>query len=408
MKIYFDTLKNNDSNQNNLTFEGDNDYWLVAPGSPIKNKCYQLNLNVEQLGNSNDKGIYFIDVRGNPDWWAGGLSSKGTPHKHILYCVSKNVIDLVKNKQIRLIINADREGGPMLTQYYNCFQNTYDAMIELELPKNSVLILQGNKKIESQYNKWLTDNNVTKLYDMMYSNHFRDIFIDNNIPTEPIIKDAIENTRSKDYNSLNRVYRSHRGAHLYRLIKDGILDDGIVSGNEIHLKDKDTELLVGDYSDILTCFPKFIDGDWSHTNAANQYNLDIYRNSLLSVITETIFFDDVAFITEKIFKPITMGHPLILFASQGTLRCLEEMGFGIDWCGIDPSYNDIKDNLKRFMATQKVLTDWVAIPRSEKIARLKESMDTIQNNFELVRQRDFYAEAIHKAVERTEKYYETI
>ena len=121
-----------------------------------------------------------------------------------------------------------------------------------------------------------------------------------------------------------------------------------------------------------------------------------------------MFLEDVAFITEKIFKPITLGHPLILFASQGTLRCLEDMGFRTDWCGIDPAYNDIEDNVERFNATQQVLNDWIALPQEEKIARLEKSMDTIQHNFDLIRRSDFYADAIREAVARTEKYYETV
>lgn len=408
MKIYFDTLKNNDSNQNQLTSQGKNDYWLVAPGAPIKQKCIQMQYDVVGLTDLNEKGIYFVDVRGDPNWWAGVLTNAGVPHRHILSSLTEEIRKLAKEKKIRIVINADREGGPMVTQHWDCFLSTHTAMIELGLPKNSVLILQGNKKIEHQYRRWLKAKGVDRLYDVMYSNHFGNIFGDNKLPTAPVIKYAIANPASKDYNSLNRVYRPQRGAHLYRLMKDGILDKGIVSGNEIKLNDKDTESLVGDYSDIAKEFPKFIDGDWSKINAANQYNVEIYKNSLLTVITETIFLHDVAFITEKIFKPITMGHPLILFASQGTLRCLEDMGFRTDWCGIDPAYNDIQDNVERFNATQQVLNDWIALPQEEKIARLEKSMDTIQHNFDLIRRSDFYADAIREAVARTEKYYETV
>jgi len=408
MKIYFDTLSSNESNQNKLATNGNIDYWLVAPGAPIKQKCIDMQLDVSELTDVNENGIYFVDVRGDPDWWAGVLTNVGVPHKHILRCLPKKIIKKVRRKQIRLIINADREGRPMVTQHWDCFLTTHTAMVELGLPKDSVLILQGNKKIEYQYRRWRKYKGVDRLYDVMYSNHFGNIFGDANLPTSPVIKYAMANPASKDYNSLNRVYRPHRGAHLYRLMKDAHLDKGIVSGNEIKLQDIDTEMLVGDYSDITDKFPKFIDGDWSNTNAANQYNVDIYKNSLLSVITETIFLEDAAFITEKIFKPITMGHPLILFASQGTLKCLEEMGFRTDWCGIDPAYNDIEDNLERFNATQQALYDWIELLETDKIARLEKSMDTIQHNFDLIRRSDFYADAIKKAVARTEKYYETI
>ncbi len=408
MKIYFDTLLNNDSNQNKLATKGNTDYWLVAPGAPIKQKCINMKLDVSELTDVNEKGIYFVDVRGDPQWWAGVLTDGAVPHKHILSCIPNKIRKLVKKKKIRLVINADREGGPMVTQHWDCFLSTHDTMIELGLPKDSVLILQGNKKVEHQYRRWRKYKSVDKMYDIMYSNYFGNIFGDGNLPTSPVIKYAMANPASKDYNSLNRVYRPQRGAHLYRLMKDGFLNNGIVSGNEIRLRDKDTENLVGDYQDITKEFPKFIDGDWSKTNAANQYNVDIYKNSLLTVITETIFLHDVAFITEKIFKPITMGHPLILFASRGTLRCLEQMGFRTDWCGIDPVYNDIEDNIERFNATQQVLYDWITLSQEEKIARLEKSMDTIQHNFNLIRHSDFYADAIHEAVARTEKYFETV
>ena len=409
MKIYFDTLKNDDSNQNHLASNANNDYWLIAPGAPIKQKCINMKLDVAELTDINEIGIYFVDVRNDPQWWAGVLTNAGVPHRHVLFCLSEEIRKLAKDRKIRIVINADREGGPMVTQHWDCFLTTHTAMIELGLPKDSVLILQGNKKIEHQYRKWLKSKGVDRLYDVMYSNHFGNIFGDNKLPTTPVIKYAMANPTSKDYNSLNRVYRPHRGAHLYRLIKDGVLDKGIVSSNEIKLHDQDTEILLGsDYSSIQEFFPRFIDGDWSKKNAANQYNIDIYKNSLLSVITETMFLEDVAFITEKIFKPITMGHPLILFASQGTLRCLEDMGFRTDWCGIDSAYNDIENSVERFNATQQVLNDWIGLSESEKIARLERSMDTIQHNFNLIRSSDFYGDAIMEAVARTEKYYETV
>lgn len=408
LKIYFDTLAGDESNQNSLASHGNRKYWLVAPSAPIKQKCRDLNLQVDTIENIDEPGIYFIDVRGDPWWWTGMCVHDGGPYCHILSCLPNSILKLARRRKLRLVINADREGGAMVTEGRDCFEATRAAMITLNLPNDSVLILQGNRKIEAQYREWLDRNSVDRLYDVMYSNHFRDVFTDNNLPTTPVIIEAMANPDSKDYNSLNRVYRPHRGAHLYRLMKDGVLDKGIVSGNEIKYWDKDTESLVGNYSDIKKNFPKFIDGDWSKTNAANQYNVEIYRNSLMTVVTETIFLDDVAFITEKIFKPIAMGHPLILFASQGTLRSMEDMGFRTDWCGIDSSYNDIKDNLERFNKTQQMLYDWIALSLPEKISRIESSMDAIQHNFNLIKCSDFYADAIMEAVNRTEKYYESI
>lgn len=410
MKIYFDNLNINESNMIEHQQTEKTDYWLIAPGAPIKKTIMEMGYEVDTIDNCNEPGCYFIDVRGDPQWWAGVLKEKDVPNTHILECVPNNIIELVKNKKIRLVINADREGGPMVTEHWDCFKSTAQSIVKLGLPADSVIIAQGNEKIEEQYNKWLVDNKQFKLYDVIYSNHFGHIFLDSNIPNDLVIKHSINNPESKEYNSLNRVYRPQRGAHLYRLVSDGILDKGLVSANQIDLFDREAVRLADashlKYSFVMKRnYPKFIDGDWSTNNAANQYNIEIYKNSLMSVITETIFLHDVSFVTEKIFKPITMGHPLILFASHGTLRSLEKMGFKINWCNIDPSYNDIQDNQLRFNATQKVLNDWIKLSRIQKIKSIEESMDTLEHNFKHIRNNDFYKNAIQNIVSRTEEYF---
>ena len=122
-----------------------------------------------------------------------------------------------------------------------------------------------------------------------------------------------------------------------------------MSCNQISLTDDTGAALVEidtpNFTEVLQLnFPKFVDGNWSNINAAEHHNFDVYKNSLISFITETKFDEEVVFPTEKIYKPIAFGHPLILLASAGTLRAIEKLGFRIDWCGIDPSYNDIVDN----------------------------------------------------------------
>jgi hypothetical protein len=410
MKFYFDNLDINDSNLKEHQQTDKTDYWIIAPGAPIKKIIMGMGLEVDTLDNYNGPGCYYIDVRGDPQWWAGVLKGNDVPTEHVLHCVPQNLLELVRNKKLRLIIAADREGGPMVTNDWDCFRSTTDAIRSLKLPKGSVIIAQGNEKIERQYRDWIEANSEDKLFDVIYSNHFGHIFLDSNVPSHIVVNDAIANSESKDFNSLNRVYRPQRGAHLFRLAKDKILDRGLVSANQIDLFDREAISLAetSQFNYGLTMkrnYPKFVDGDWSTNNAANQYNVEIYKNSLMSVITETIFIHDVSFVTEKIFKPITMGHPLILFASQGTLKSLESMGFRIDWCGIDPKYNDIQDPIERFKETQKILMDWVSLSREDKIDRIKNSMDTIEHNFNHIRSVDFYKEAISKTMQRSEEYF---
>lgn len=403
MKIYFDNLTPLEANCHHLSTFEDNTHWLVPGGSRFKKVLNEMHIEYSTLDSYDEPGCYFVEVNGDPDWWA-------KLHGHILTQLPKHVLQMVRERKLRIIIAADREGGPMLADGIDCFRSTTTAMVELGLPVNSVLITQGNKKIEKQYQTWCQTMNTPKLFDVMYSNHFGNIFVDRKLPEGCLIDNAVANSQSVSFNSLNRVHRTHRAAHLYKLANEKLLDTGLISGNQIDLKDHIAALLVEtsleDYAEVIDKFyPRHIDGDWAKTNAANQYNVDIYNNSLMSFITETIFLQDVAFITEKTFKPITLGHPLILLASAGTLRGLEELGFKINWCGIDPSYNDIINTKKRFNATHQVLLDWINLPREEKLQRITNSMPDIIYNANLIRSRDFYKEAIKSALDRCEEYF---
>lgn len=418
MKCYFDNIEETNPNMFDHSSSGRQKWWIVASGTIIKKYLKNIGETVNTVDNIDEPGCYFIDVNGDPNWWSGKAGAPNTPDKHILYHVSEKVLNLVKQKKLRLIIAADREGGTMRTTAYDCFLETTKAIDTLELPVGSVLIMQGNKKIEKQYQEWCESTNNDRLFDVMYSNHFARIFFDSELPKTPVSLESINNPEALDFNSLNRVYRVHRGAHLYFLATNDLIKQGLVSANDLQFHDTQVLKLISpdplttdtvsinDFKNVLTShYPLYIDGNWSQENAANQYNVDIYKNSLMSFITETKFDEDVAFLTEKVFKPIALGHPLIVLASAGTLQGLEELGFKTNWCNIDPSYNSIKDDRDRFIKTNEILKEWIALPREEKISRITNTMHIIEHNFNLIREKDFYKFALQEAIARTQEYF---
>ena len=410
MKIYFDTLTPNESNLLPLQSRGKSNWWLVSRGTDIKKHLEEMNVEVDLISRVDEPGGYFIDVNADPIWWAGVCRGPDVPTKHILSYLSDELINLVKNKKIRIIIAADKEGGSMNIVDQNAFLSTTNAMIELGLPPGSILIIQGNFTIKKDYDLWLENTNHPKMFDVQYSSHFTNLFFNKKfLPTSPSIDTAIA-VAEFDFTSLNRVYRSHRGAHCYYLAKNKLLDKGIISCNEISLTDHAGANIVNvsieEFSGVLeTHYPRFVDGNWSNTNAAEYYNHMFYNNSLMSFVTETKFNENVVFPTEKIYKPIAFGHPLILLASAGTLRAIQDLGFKIDWCGIDPSYNDIIDHQERFFKTHEILQWWIQLSREAKVKRIMESRSTIEHNFHLIRNRHFYHESLSQAIESSKEYF---
>jgi len=409
MNIYFDDLDPTSSNLDFLTEHNGNTRWVVSKGTVIKQTLHGLGFNYKLLSEIDEPGVYFIDVNGDPNWWSGVLPEVGVPKINIIDLLPTNILLLLKEKKIRIIIAADKEGGAMQYDNVDCFSATHNAMLRQQLPAGSILIIQGNKNIEKQYAAWLKENKKEKLFDVQYSCHFDKIFFNSDIPTIPIISKTLALAKY-DFNSLNRVYRSHRGAHCYYLTKNNLLDTGIVSCNQVaendHVAAEWNNVSENEFTKLMKLnFPKFVDGNWKDTNAANQYNLEIYTDSFLSFVTETKFNEDVVFLTEKIFKPIALGHPVILLAYAGTLRGLEDLGFKINWCGIDPSYNDIVDHKERFIATHKVLEDWISLPRDKKINKILDSIETINHNFNLIRSKNFYNESLLRAIKDSEEYF---
>jgi hypothetical protein len=422
MKIYFDNVEDLDfPNCTELSRSGDNTFWLTASGTRMKKELRQLNVPYYKLDDIDEPGLYFVEVNGDPIWWNGCCPPHGP--RHIIHELPKKIIELIQSKKIKLIISADREGGPMIEYGEDCFLAMHQVMIEHNLPINSVLILQGNIKISQQYTDWLEVTNNQRLFEVKHSNHFDKIFIlNNNLPTRPIIYESLQTINAKDFNSLNRTFKIHRSAHLYSLTTRDILHKGLVSFNEMQYDNVDPLTLIGiihngtdkwvkpqlirDYDAVLKKnFPLYVDGNWEVANAANSFNIDIFKNSLISFVTETKFRDDVIFLTEKVFKCLAVGHPMIVLGPCGTLRALEDLGYRINICGLNPEYNDIEDHTRRFHATHNALHTWINFSLEQKKQNIQDSLCDIEHNFILAASRNLYHEGLIEVINTSTEYF---
>ena len=68
-----------------------------------------------------------------------------------------------------------------------------------------------------------------------------------------------------------------------------------------------------------------------------------YRDTYFSLVTETVFNYPYSFRTEKIWKPVAVGHPFIAVANRGFYRDMHKIGFQTFGHVIDESF-DLLDN----------------------------------------------------------------
>jgi len=82
-----------------------------------------------------------------------------------------------------------------------------------------------------------------------------------------------------------------------------------------------------------------------------------YRDTYFSLVTETVFNYPYSFRTEKIWKPIAIGHPWIAVANAGFYKDIRRMGFKTFDHIIDESFDSITDNQTRIEKIAQVVED---------------------------------------------------
>jgi hypothetical protein len=102
--------------------------------------------------------------------------------------------------------------------------------------------------------------------------------------------------------------------------------------------------------------------------ASADYDSQDFSGSALSVVLETNFANPTQHLTEKILRPIAVGHPFILASSQGCLGYLRDYGFKTFDPEIDESYDLEADPVKRLDMICKELHRIANLPSQEKTA----------------------------------------
>lgn len=82
-----------------------------------------------------------------------------------------------------------------------------------------------------------------------------------------------------------------------------------------------------------------------------------YADTYFSVVTETVFNYPYSFRTEKIWKPIALGHPWIAVANSGFYRDLRNLGFETFDHVIDESFDQIENSQARIERIAHVVED---------------------------------------------------
>jgi len=340
-----------------------------------------------------DAGIWYTTLGGKRIF----INNREGRTNVIEHGLPAHVLEAMQHKKLIVVLDNSTEGQEYTS---GMFWRMHLTMERHGLPNNSLVIITGAWGQHEQYLKWCRERGEQPRAIFSYAPCSLDAPGEKQ-PTMPIVK-AMNNPDAKDYLSLNQTVKVHRLEHVYWLIKNNILDKGLVSAS--HIREGSMQVGHWNVGKSMTFMPEVsleefklhmsknlplhVDGDWTevHPDTANlgYYNRVLHENSLLYFITESEFVQNIPFITEKTLKAFSSGQPFIMLNGPGALEQLNTMGFKTELCGIDTAYDAVQDPVARFTMANQELLKWCNLTREQQIAKIQDSMQDLEHNYELV------------------------
>jgi len=245
-------------------------------------------------------------------------------------CISEKYIKDIKSGLCKLVLVNGLEG------YIGC-ENNNDLEIlnswikELDIPSEFVFLLSGNLIIEE----------IAKSKGMDFKCIPISIF--DNWVNYHVMREKTESIpfNPKDnkflYLSYNRNVRPHRIHFLSSILSRDLLDAGKLSLNQFqYFQDLPDDHPI---NQLQKRAPIEIDRGLDY-NWASDISLQDHEETFMSVVTESLTDKYTLFLSEKIWKPISCGHPFMVLGNKGVLKKLKEFGFKTFDKWFDESYDN--------------------------------------------------------------------
>lgn len=253
----------------------------------------------------------------------------------------------------RIILNAYPEGLHLVKKFEQFLFKIFRE--ERRDIHRDLLLITGSCDQKQIRESVLRDNYVWGPFISNWVTNFADRSVD-----QLLTHDVTDKTHT--FLSFNRVVRPHRIILVSELISRGLMDTNFVSFNGrqahggLHTHDcTGREVMSLEEADhhkrVVGDRDYYIDNiNFSENQATTDSPLQFYQNSFFSLVTETFFFENDLFPSEKIYKAIAHRHPFILVGSAGMLQLLRDQGFRTYGEWFDESYDEIIDPHVRMQA----------------------------------------------------------
>jgi hypothetical protein len=361
---------------------------------------YAEKKSIYQIVEDRKKGIqydwfYIIEPFASLENFFG---NDGFYNEFCLNKISKPALNEISNGNGKLLINYVCDGGTAFkVQNFEKFikftrdnnipdEKVYFVFADFKLKDNLKQLGVDYKVIDYSYNmigkaqefnNTLTNPNYSYWGEGSYEPQFGTIktksstVVNSNEFLESI------GTDKKDFLLLNRHWKLHRLLLLSQLHRMGFEKSLVSWDKQFSFQLNEPQFLMHDdnteFIKLITETSSLLDiEDLTKIAGFGFENKDIYLKTYLSIVTESIFFQEhtdfpSGYLSEKVWKPIGHCQPFILAGPSKSLEHIRErFGYKTFHPYIDESYDNEDDDLKRLQMIQIEIAKFANKTKEEK------------------------------------------
>jgi len=184
--------------------------------------------------------------------------------------------------------------------------------------------------------------------------------------------------------------RAWSGTREYRLkFADLLIKNNLLKNSKTSLKFSENDHYSNHvYKNIVWKPTERLEDHFVENTTTSCYSADFeiqdYQFTRCEVVLETLFETQQIQLTEKILRPIAMGHPFLLCGPAGSLQYLRDYGFKTFDSVFEEKYDLISnpvDRLGAVISVMKTISEWSLSERKIKFAQMKKIANFNKKHF---------------------------
>ena len=265
-----------------------------------------------------------------------------------------------EDKDCQIVLDYSQEG---FDEYFNAIHRWVD---EYGL-YNRVTIVSGSHNCKEVLSNWERMTGKAHNFDMVWYGFFAE-WISNRIDSLPA--PVIYKEGKQRFMCLNRRPHPHRMIFAAMLEQQHLIEKIGMSfpkhmneagpyrtagHNNVRLfwnqcveyQRGQLDHLLDPFDSLFNKLPLIADTEDFATNHATDFNVDLYKNFPINIVTETLFFTQNVFPSEKLWKPMAQGQIFLVMGAKDFLPALRTMGFKTFAPFVNEEYDTVVDHFER-------------------------------------------------------------